>query len=331
MFESLQFFLDLNLQLHSRIHSLQSIGNSNNLCFIKRDDELSCTVSGSKLRKYASLIKALQDQKVKQAIVIGSSHSNHVLGFSQLLIENRIKPILFLKNSHDLAIKGNFFLIQLLVPKKDIYFFTNKEWQSIEQIAQLHVEQDSLPTKIIPEGAFMEEALPGAMTLAFDIFANEKKENLSFDHLWLDAGSGLTAIAAILVYAFYQRNTKIHIVLLADTKEIFINKLQQNHIIAEKLFNTFIPFSSKFIEENLVFHQPFTAKSFGSTNSTLNQWIKEFARNEGFFLDPLYSAKLVGTAHHFMETHTMSGYHLIVHSGGILSLLGFKEAYKMDL
>ena len=75
-------------------------------CFVKRDDELGFGISGSKIRKYRSLIPWLIQKGIEEVVIIGSSCSNHVLGLSQLLIENKLKPTLFLKGDPSYSLKG---------------------------------------------------------------------------------------------------------------------------------------------------------------------------------------------------------------------------------
>src|ERR1700761_5279772 len=77
---------------HSRVHSLRSFLFSGTTCYVKRDDELGFGVSGSKIRKYCSLIPFFLNQGIQEVVVIGNAYSNHVLSLVQLLIENQLSP-----------------------------------------------------------------------------------------------------------------------------------------------------------------------------------------------------------------------------------------------
>lgn len=71
----------------SRVHALTSFFQAQDTkCYVKRDDELGFSISGSKLRKYRMLLPYLRSQGYLEVVVIGSSFSNHVLGIVQLLI-----------------------------------------------------------------------------------------------------------------------------------------------------------------------------------------------------------------------------------------------------
>ena len=78
---------DESLLFHSRVHALSD--NEYPDTWIKREDESSFGISGSKKRKYASLIPFLKKNKFDCVGVIGGSNSNNVIGLVQLLIENQ--------------------------------------------------------------------------------------------------------------------------------------------------------------------------------------------------------------------------------------------------
>jgi 1-aminocyclopropane-1-carboxylate deaminase len=304
----------------SRVHQLK-LFNPN--CFVKRDDELSFGISGSKLRKYTSLIPFLEKNNTQEVIVIGGAYSNNVLGLSQLLIEHSIKPTLFLLGDSTSAHIGNFLLTSLFVPESSIHWVAREEWGQVESLAKDYAHQSSESVVIIPEGALMPEALPGAMTLALDILRNEEKLGDSFAHLFLEAGSGLTAIAAILAFAWLERPTCVHVLLLADNEQTFIHKLESFRKHFEQLIAKNLSWES--IKERFKLHIPTMAKSFGSVNKTILQKVREIARLEGFLTDPVYSVKLFLEAEKIIKEQGLRGSILIVHSGGGLTLMGFQE------
>ena len=54
--------------LHSRAHHLKYILPKNGKAFVKRDDELGFAISGSKLRKYQSLLPEMLKNNIKKKI-----------------------------------------------------------------------------------------------------------------------------------------------------------------------------------------------------------------------------------------------------------------------
>ncbi|MFZ0564626.1 MAG: hypothetical protein WAM28_00285 [Chlamydiales bacterium] len=244
--------------VHSRVHPLCGFPPK---CYVKRDDELGFGISGSKLRKYRTLLPYLKAQKIEEVIVVGGAFSNNVLGISQLLIENRMRPLLFLRGRDEK--KGNALFTRLLVPQENIQWFTADKWRHIEKLAQERALKQThlgIRTTWLPEGASCKQALPGALTLSLDICDNEKEMSLSFDHIFLEAGTAMTAAALILGLEWIEHPAHVHVLILAGSISEFNSQL----IRCQK---EMISFTGKKVEltNRFTLHQPETAKSFGST------------------------------------------------------------------
>lgn len=299
---------------HSRLHPLKTLHNT----YLKRDDELG--LSGSKMRKFNSLITYLLQEGIEEAVVIGGLNSNHVLGITQLLIEKGIQPKLFLGESKQDILKGNAILTKLLVAENQIQWISRSEWPKVLDKATIYVDEQGSKRRIciIPEGGCMPEALPGALTLCCDILRNEKELGFAFEHIFVDSGTGLMAMALILGLAFLKHQGHIHVVLIAGTEKEFQNKLKEYQQHFSKLMNSSCPWPT-----NFSLSRPPHAKSFGSTNAETFKAIKQIAREEGVLCDPLYNAKLLSEAKRKIFNERFEGHKLIIHSGGTLSLLGF--------
>ncbi|MDP3371617.1 MAG: pyridoxal-phosphate dependent enzyme [Candidatus Paracaedibacteraceae bacterium] len=308
--------------LHSRIHLLRTFGDSQTRCYVKREDELGFGVSGSKIRKYSSLIPYLQTNAVEEAVLIGGAYSNNIVGLAQLLIENSIKPTLFLKGDIDTQKTGNLLLTSMLVPKDSIHWVSREEWQNVNEKAKDYAKK-SQKICIIPEGASMLEALPGALTLALDIIKNEQQTGLTFDHLFIDSGTGMMACATLLAFTWLRKKTLIHVVLMAEEERDFLETLSTFKTRFSALLAV-CPTESD-IKANLKFYHPKQARSFGSTNKSIFKEINLIAQTEGFLTDPVYSAKLFLTTRNIIANDKIKGNCLIIHSGGGLTLMGFQE------
>lgn len=292
--------------LTSRIHPLHHWPAD---CYVKRDDELSCGISGSKLRKYASLIPYFKEQGIQRLIVIAGAQSNNLLAVAQLAREMQLELTAILLRPRDENLKGNFLLSRQFLDDKDIVWLERSQWKEALSIAHHLAAQSNDRCFVLPEGASVLEAIPGAMTLADDIIINEQQHGLSFQHIFVDSGSGLTAQALCQRLSQRQHAATVHVLLLADDESWFREKMRQ-------WFGT--------VPENFQCFYPGTAKSFGAVNQTIRQFMKQTAREEGLLLDPVYSAKLFYSARHRIESLTLSGDKLLIHSGGLLSLTGFE-------
>jgi len=315
--------------LHSRIHPIKFISKPEAQIYIKRDDELGFGVTGTKLRKYQSLLYYIKNQAIKHAALIGGAYSNNIVSLSQLLIEQGVVPHLFLRGDRVPAYKGNFLLSSLLVSSERIYWVKRDEWESVEIQAQSFAKQLPLSSIVIPEGACMVEALPGSLSLGTDILRNEQEHNLLFDHIFIEAGTGLAAIGLILGFKIYRRLVQIHILLLADNKSEFLRKLKNfyQHLFSE--------YQAKIGWDELIqgihFYHPNTAPSFGATNKQVFDAIIQIAQQDGILTDPIYSAKLLMMAKQTILSSDIVGNILIIHSGGGLGLMGFQEQLASQL
>ncbi|MCH9631385.1 MAG: D-cysteine desulfhydrase [Chlamydiia bacterium] len=294
--------------LKSRVHSLNNQPFNGANLYLKRDDELSFGISGSKYRKYSSLIPHLNKIRCKDVALVGSANSNHLVGIMQLLNENNIRATIFTKKPREE--KGNLIFLKTLAKGSSWHYLTNDQWQNKDAIISKLINQD---TFFIKEGGDMLESMPGMMSLCLDF------KDSNYDHIFLDAGTGFSAISTILSAKELGIKAHFHVVLMADSKELFLEKLSYYKCLLEK------ELGEEITPADFTLHFPSLCKSFGSTNGKVFSFIKDFAKEEGVFLDPIYSSKLVLSAYEIIMQKSLRGNILFVHSGGALTLMGFLE------
>lgn len=294
--------------LESRVHRLNQFPSNQVQCFIKRDDELGCGISGSKLRKYSSLIPFLHAEKITHLIIVAGPQSNNLLSLLQLARELNLKVTAMLIKPWSMKIQGNFKLSKLFLPEQDIIWIERHDWHQILIIAQHYARTLNEKSFVLSEGASVLEAMPGSMSLADDIVRNERVLQRHFQHIFIDAGSGFSAAALIKRLQQVQHNACIHVLLLADTKTVFLSKLLEWTGIS--YFNGTLMY-------------PSTAKAFGSVNQSIKNEIKRIALEEGILADPIYAAKLLYESRQYIVLNELQGNVLIIHSGGTLTMAGF--------
>jgi 1-aminocyclopropane-1-carboxylate deaminase/D-cysteine desulfhydrase-like pyridoxal-dependent ACC family enzyme len=300
--------LNNNPYLKSRIHPLKNFCHRDANVYIKRDDELSCGISGSKKRKYASIIPALIQQEIQHVYLIGSAHSNNVLSALQCCKEHNLQVTALLLKPHAKVIDGNFKLSHLFLEKKDIIWVDRKNWPEINATAQFLAIKNPKKSFILTEGSSVVEGVEGAKTLGLDILRNEKEYEIQFDHIFIDAGTGFSASCCIKLLEEHEHPATVHVLLLANTEEDF---LKTNISLANASY------------KNTRFFTPSTAKSFGSVNQTIKSYIRYVASEYGILVDPIYSAKCLYESQKKINDLFLTGNILIIHSGGTLSLPNF--------
>ncbi|MFJ1267826.1 1-aminocyclopropane-1-carboxylate deaminase/D-cysteine desulfhydrase [Legionella lytica] len=295
--------------LSSRTHRLNHFPQQDVTCYAKRDDELGCGISGSKLRKYASLMPYLIEQGIKHLLIIAGPQSNNLLAALQLAREFNLKVTAFLIKPWKLECKGNFKLSSLFLEDHEIIWVSREEWPQVNDQAQNYLKTLNEPGFVLQEGASVPQALSGAMSLAKDICNNEALLNCHFQHIFVDAGTGFSAAALIKGLNLLEHQAQVHVLLLADDEETFKSKL--------KSWLNFEPI-------NYDCFYPTTARAFGSVNQTIKNEIKRLAREEGILAEPIYAAKLFYETRQFIESKALKGNVLIIHSGGTLSIPNFE-------
>ncbi|MEO1451304.1 MAG: pyridoxal-phosphate dependent enzyme, partial [Bacteroidota bacterium] len=298
---------------------ISGMGEANSAVWIKREDESGFGISGSKRRKYASLLPYLIQEQFALVGLIGGSNSNHLVGISQLLIEKQIPFHVFIKESKG-PIVGNRWLLDLLVSSEQITIIPPElPWQHTYEWAEQQLRAMASPSWLIPEGGTSAAALPGLLTLGHEIRQQEIEMGTSFDHIWIDAGTGGMAAALAHSLALTQHPGHLHVVLTAGNEAEFTQIFNQTGewIVREKWGIEAPPIHQP------VLHPPFTARAFGSVNATIRQTVRTLARQHGLLCDPVYTAKLLGTAQSVIEEGLYTGHHLIIHTGGGTGLMGF--------
>ncbi|TAL59596.1 MAG: pyridoxal-phosphate dependent enzyme [Legionella sp.] len=294
--------------LTSRIHPLNHFPTEGVSCYVKRDDELSCGISGSKYRKYTSLMPYLMQQGIKHLLIIAGPQSNNLLAALQMAREFNLEVHAFLLKPWSALNQGNFKLSRLFLKDDEITWINRNEWPKVEEYAVAHQHTLTTPSFILTEGASVTAAKEGAMTLATDIYQNEAQLGFTFDHLFVDTGTGFTAAALIKGLKDNAHPGHIHVLLLADKEKEF----------KEKMLNWYGELPS-----NYSCFYPTTAKAFGSFNQNINNEIHRLAREEGILADPIYAAKLFYEARKRIHNEHLKGKVLIIHSGGTLTMPNF--------
>ena len=301
---------------NSRIHRLHSFGSD---WFVKRDDELSFGISGSKVRKYHSILPYLLQQQATKVHVIGGAYSNHVVGFLQVLNEHQIPYQLHLLRPHDVEVKGNLLLTKML-SRVPIIWYDRNSYKEIEHHVNAIMEEELLQGEksvLIPEGGYMEAAIAGCMTLAEEIEAYERQHQ-PFDAIFMDAGTGLSSLCVAHYYSYKKLSAQVHVVVMAERAQ-YESKV---HSIYPWMKNHF---GSAYSVVSPLVIPPSVGKAFGSVSSEGFGWIDRMAQKEGILVDPIYTSKLFQTAYTFKSTFKRV---LVVHSGGAMALMGFENPLK---
>lgn len=305
--------------LESRVHKVSQFKNRE--LFIKRDDELGFGTSGTKLRKLAGLVYFLKKKHIQKVICKGSARSNHLISLIQVLREHNIKVFFYLKGSpSEFEPFGNFFFLKMLLKNDEYCFIDRNKWHHVDKEIQNDHKNDG--TFILPEGANCLHAILGGSSLAYDIKKNEKDLDIVFDHIWICCGSGgslwgLLLGLQLLEVSFRSVNG---LIIAGSLPEFYMNSIQWI-----KTFKSDLNLGDLY--KKLICFHPHKNASFGSNNKKLFAFIKGFIATHGILIDPIYMGKLLFELSEFPELLTAGSNHLVIHSGGGLSLSGYQKKF----
>ncbi len=319
--------LDRELNRASRCHPLNGYLPQHTTAplFIKREDELNANTVGTKHRKYLSLLPALEHSGYDRIILIGSAHSNNVLGLAQLLRSRNLDVAAYIKAPGDKVLNGNHLLLNLLLPGRRLRYISHPEWPQVEQIAAQEITrlaQAGLAATVIPEGGYSEAVLPGILTLAADLQRNCAELGVEFRDIWTDSGTGVSAIGLLLGMRLLGMTLpRVHITQIAGDPEEFQQRYRQFEIWLEQLTGKALPEARPTIR----FIRPATAVSYGGINKTILHESWRIARETGLLMDPVYSVKHLYSVKCEMERQPPKGPQLILYNGGTLGMMGFQS------
>jgi len=235
---------------------------------MKREDEIGGGIGGSKIRKYASLLKDILEEEPTCVVVEGSLNSNNVLGLVPLLKSYGI-PFKLASPKSNSSNRGNALWIKQITNKHDHITIQSTSGHEASYYKDI---LSSEKVYVVKEGAAQDAALPGLLSLAQEIVQFETREAKIFDTFYIDAGTGATAIGLLAGLQLLNRTeAKTVITLIAGNAKSFKNALESHFSALSKRFNLLL--DPSICNMDIVF--PNTSKSFGSFNATLvAEWQK---------------------------------------------------------
>ncbi|SMF63121.1 pyridoxal-phosphate dependent enzyme [Pseudobacteriovorax antillogorgiicola] len=301
----------LGHSLRSRIHPMSSMAK----LWVKRDDELSFGVSGTKLRKIAALVHHWRENGVKKVIALGGDRSNHLVSCVQIFHEIGLDYEVWCQESHHQSMRGNQAYLRLLARPGQSRSLSREDWPHAQREAEAYAQSQADKTVVMAEGACQEEALWGGMSLGMDLLLNQAQEAMEFDHIFMDAGTGIGAAGMKAYLDAVGFKGVLHVVQMAPC-DIQTWASKGSRLLGLETSATC----------ELRIHQPATARSFGASNTKVMEEIVRFAREDGLLLDPIYTAKLFLTVRQLLPNILSPGQiGAVIHSGGGLAIEGFWE------
>ncbi|WP_028828759.1 D-cysteine desulfhydrase family protein [Proteocatella sphenisci] len=330
--------------LPTRTYKLQKLSEKlEKNIYIKRDDETGVELSGNKVRKLEFVTAEAKSQGATVLITCGGIQSNHARATAVAAIKLGMKSVLVLRESEKGHAEGNHLLD--LVVGADIRFISAKEYAEkrfeIMEDIKKELESQCETGYIIPEGASNGIGLFGYINAMKEIKTQEEELGMKFDAIVSCVGSAGTYAGLVVGSKLYNMKCDVIGFNIADTAPNFQKRSFEYIKECCNYLEGISPEILEITEENLIITDGYAGKGYALNVSADFEFIKEFARLEGIFLDPVYTGKtLKGMVSEIAKSNfglepnnpmaDFSQYQniLFIHTGGLYGL--FPKAGEMS-
>lgn len=295
--------------------------------YVKRDDLTGVGVSGNKIRKLEYLLAEALRKKATTVITCGGIQSNHARATAVAAIQLGLQPVLFLRGKKFVISEGNLFLDKLL--RARIRFITPEEYKRVDRLMEReakNLERKGEKPYVIPEGGSNELGLLGYVDAMREIKAQERRLGVKFDYYVTAVGSGGTLSGMVLGAKLARMRGRAIGFNVCDDAEHFVERTQEQMSKACKRWKidkvACSPKQYQIIDG-------YVGPGYAVPAEANIRVIKEVARTEGIFLDPVYTSKAFYGMMREIEKGTLdrNAKYLFIHTGGIFGLLAQREQF----
>ena len=296
------------------IQRLENISSKLNVnIFIKRDDLSGLGLGGNKVRKLEYLLADAKQKNAQVVFTTGGAQSNHAMLTAAAAGKLGMKAILILKKRGVTECVGNQLLEHLM--DTEVIFMDTDDYSDIYEEMDRIGNQLGVPYYKIPCGGSNALGSLGYVECAKEI----SEQGIQFDHLICAEGSGGTMSGLAFGAKLYLPETMVH-GMMVDTDpfdQITPALMREIAILMEADIE---------INENDYHLADMCGQGYAIPSREGNEAISLMAKEEGLFLDPVYTGKaFAGLLKMADEGIFHEGQNILfLHSGGAGGLFAVK-------
>lgn len=282
---------------------------------IKREDLLHSEVSGNKWRKLKYNLNAAREQGFHRILTFGGAFSNHLyataaachsLGFESIGVV-RGEPKFPLNSTLFFCVKNGMHL----------HFVSRNEYRKREEnglIEKLKAQYSQ--SYFVPEGGANSLGVSGCVEILEEV---EK----DFDVVTVACGTGSTLAGMVLALKDHQKAIGFSALKGGD----FLVEEVLHH--AQSVLNN--PAANAAVAQSLHIKTDYHFGGYGKITPELVHFMEQFYLDHSIRLDPVYTNKMAYGIYDMIGCGKFSrGTRiLMIHSGGLQGLNGFKERFGM--
>ena len=316
--KSIESFPRLSLGIFpTPIHKLENISRLlGREVYIKRDDMTGLGLGGNKVRKLEFLLADAKAQGAEIVFTTGGAQSNHAMLTAAAAGRLGMKAILVLKKRGVTDCAGNQLLERLM--GTDVRFVDTDDYADIYAEMDRIGQEMGRPYYKIPCGGSNALGALGYVDCAREIAG----QGLHFDHIVCAEGSGGTMAGLALGAKLFLPGTKVHGMMVdTDPFDRITPALMRETAALLDITPEITP------EDYLL--RDMCGPGYAIASDAGNAAVSLMARQEGIFLDPVYTGKAFAGLLEMAEEGVFAAEDrvLFLHSGGAGGLF----AVKMEL
>ncbi len=293
-----------------------------NRLYIKRDDLTGVGTTGNKIRKLEYLVHDAIAQGANLLVTCGGLDSNHSRATAIAAAQKGLKSHLVLRADEAVELyQGNTMLDKLVDAR--IQLVSRAEYQKIEQVYAAIAEEYStteMRPYFIPEGGSNSVGILGYVNAAYEIKTQCDELDISIDRIATAVGTGGTLAGLLIGAKLLDWELNFTGFPVCDSNEYFYDELEKIISAFEEMFKLDLGLQ---IKTHITLKDDYIGRGYALSTPEELRFIHNFAKNEGLFVDPVYTGKALRGL--FEELKTMQTIEpeervLFLHTGGIFGL-----------
>ena len=288
--------------------------------YFKRDDLTGIGLSGNKVRKLEYLLADAREQGADTVITCGGIQSNHARAVAVAAAQSGQRAVLVLRGERADPYDGNVLLDRLV--DAEIRLVTAEQYRRrigpiMEQVAE-ELRRAGRRPYIIPEGGSNPVGVWGYIRASGEIRDQLGEMGLEVDVVVTAVGSGGTQAGLIIGRKLDGPPAEVIGINVCDTAGHFRDLISR--LVNETIERYRLPVQVASREIDLI--DGYVGRGYALSRPEELALIRTVAREEGLFLDPVYTGKaFFGLADQIRQGRFKKGQRILfMHTGGIYGL-----------
>lgn len=303
--------------------------------YLKRDDLSGfSTFGGNKIRKLEFLFGDIFNQGAEHIFTFGATQSNHALQTALACRRYNLNPILYLVDviGEGLAEpKANILLDQILEAEIKLIEMRKDEdeFEAMARAKELALKQAEEISEresdyyLIPPGGASPIGTVGFINAYLELKKEEVMQDLDFKNIFLAVGTGGTLAGLSAANSYLEDEINVQGINVTFKDDHYPSEMAE--LASKALKSAGIEFEVKADEINT--DNNYVGEGYEIPSAEANEALKLFAKHEGIFLDPVYTAKAAaGMLDYLKQGRIEKGSNLLFwHTGGTNALFAEKK------